>query len=357
MSKRYALDSEATYSTYDTEDTGYGVEHFPEQAMPAWEATRALVIPASYKACNSIVVFGMGGSQLGPHILEVACSRELKVPFSRVYGYSVPKHVGPKTLVVLSSFSGSTEEVLEAAKEAVKRKAKCVSISAGGALERFAKKHKIPHYHIEPGELAKQPRLGVGFSVVGLMGILERTGHLKASGALIHRLVSAMAEVVDSCGFDVPTKENPAKLVAEGLKDRMVLVVAAEHLEGNAHTITNQINESGKQIAFWHTLPELNHHFLEGTAFPAGDFSKFTILLVQSKLYHKRNQKRFKITADLFEEQGAEVIEYSARGKTPLEEAAEVLQFGTLFSYYLSMLNGVNPQDIPFVKRFKAEMK
>lgn len=356
MSKEL-LDDLSVYEELDVADVGYGVEHFPEQFLETWDQTKGLKLPKKYSGLDHIVVIGMGGSQLGPHVIETALKNELKVPFIRSYGYSVPKFVGKRSLVILSSFSGTTEEVLAAGKEVLKTGAKVLSISAGGKLETFAKKNGIPHHHITPGELAKEPRLGVGFSLMGLLAFLNAGGYVKLSKARVDRLVAAMVEVIDTCSVEVEQKDNPAKLVAAGLKERIVYVVAAEHLEGAAHIITNQINESGKQLAVWHTLPELNHHFLEGTLHPEGAFEEFTVLMVNSSLYHKRNQKRFELTADIFEEQGAEVIEYHARGKGELEEAVELMQFGNYLTYYMAMQNGVNPREIPFVDRFKAALK
>ncbi len=351
------LDTQDSYTTLDPDEVSYGVQHFPEQFIEQYEAVKAFDLQKTHGGAKAIVVLGMGGSQLGPHIIESALGKELSVPFVRVYGYGVPSFVDKDTLVILSSFSGTTEEVLEAGKLAVKKGAKVLAISAGGALAQFAKRHGIPHCPITPGELAKEPRLGVGFSLMGIVGMLASAGYLAFDEKRLKTLVGAMAEVVDSCDLDVPVKENPAKLIAESMKGRLVFFVSAEHLVGNAHTFCNQTNESGKQLAFWHTLPELNHHFLEGTAQPIGAFEEFVVVMLKSAHYHKRVQKRFEITADILEEQGAQVVEYHARGKSPLEEAVELLTFGNFVSYYLAMLNGVNPREIPFVNRFKEAMK
>ena len=142
------LDDLSIYETLDTEDIGYEVERFPEQALETWEQMKDLELHKKYSGLDHIVVFGMGGSQLGPHVIEKALASELKVPLIRVHDYSVPKFVGRNSLVILSSFSGSTEEVLFAGKEVVKTGAKVVSLSSGGKLETFAKKHKIPHHKI-----------------------------------------------------------------------------------------------------------------------------------------------------------------------------------------------------------------
>lgn len=350
------LDSKKVYVAYDPDDIAFGIDHLPEQARRAWAETRTIKFPASYKACKEIVIVGMGGSALGPDMLLSAFAKRLTVPAAIVHDYILPAHVGPKTLVVLSSFSGTTEEVLAAAVEAKRRKAKIVVIAAGGELAKMGEREKWPTYVFAPGDLAKEPRLGTGFSLAGVLGMMVRLGFAKVTEADMKRFLTAMGEVLDTCAVDVPTEENPAKTVAKSLKGRVVFIIAAEHLLGNAHVMTNQINETGKQFATYFALPELNHHLLEGLTYPKGFAKGVTAIMLRSAHYHPRVQKRFAVTADIFERVGMEVVEYGCGGKDAIEECGEVLQFGSFLSYYLAMVNSVNPRPIPYVDEFKKRM-
>ena len=350
------LDNPKTFAKYDSSDIAFGVERLSQQLKAAFEGVKSVKIPKAYKQVDHIVVVGMGGSSLGGHVLQSGLFDRLKLSLDLVRGYSLPEWVNSKTLVVLSSFSGNTEEVLYAAKQAKARRAKVLVIASGGKLASLAKRQKYPAYIFKPGDLAKEPRLGIGFSVAGMLGLLEGVGVIRVTKKDKDALVSAMIEVVDSCALDVPSKENPAKQVAEALKGRPIFIVGAEHLTGAAHVLVNQINETAKQFAQLHELPELNHHLMEGLTFPKGMFEKFTVLILKSSHYSARVQTRVPITAKVFEKLGAEVIEYEARGKSKFEEAAEVLQFGSFASYYLAMLNKVDPKDIPHVEWFKKEL-
>ncbi len=350
------LDLPATYTKYDTTDIMYGLDHLPEQVSLAWHDTRDLKLPASYRLSQNVVLAGMGGSALGTDMIRSVFFSALKAPLEIVHGYDLPAYVGPKTLVILSSFSGTTEEVLAAAQVAKARRAKIVVIATGGTLANWAKKQKVPAYIFNPGDLAKQPRLGVGFSMLGVVGILERAGLLKIADSAIGAMIRAMGEVIDSSAVDVSEKSNPAKKVARSLTGRSVIIVGAEHLAGNGHVLANQINETAKQLAVPVAIPEINHHLLEGLTFPKKNISATVALMLRSELYHQRIQKRFAITADLFERQGLTVIDYQAGGGSLLEECGEVLQFGSYLSYYLAMLNKVQPSAIPFVDEFKKRM-
>lgn len=347
------LDKEKTYIAIDPEDIRYGVEHLAEQVRSAWSTTRNFKAPAAYRNVTSVVVAGMGGSALGPEMLQTAFASRAQVPITLVRDYRLPAWVDAKTLVILSSFSGTTEETLAVAEEVKKKKLKAVVVAAGGRLVEMAEEQGWPAYVFVPGELAKEPRLGTGFSLIGILGILSSLELVKVSDADVKRLVTAMGDVLDTSAIDVPTDENPAKVVAQALVDRAVCVVAAEHLVGNAHVITNQLHESGKQFAFQLTLPELNHHFLESTMYPKSFAKGMTILMLRSGLYHPRTQKRFDLSAAMLEKVGCEVIDYECSGKDAIEECGEVLQFGSFVSYYLAILNKVNPRTTLYVNEFK----
>ncbi|MFZ2681698.1 MAG: SIS domain-containing protein [Patescibacteria group bacterium] len=350
------LDTSTTYKTYDPADVGFGIERLPDQVRCAWHDTREIVVPKSYQQVNHIVMCGMGGSALGPEMLIAACSDKLKLPASVVRDYVLPASVNSKTLVILSSFSGTTEEVLAAAAEARSRKAKLMVICTGGPLAQFAKEHKLPAYIFTPGDLAKQPRFGGGFLLVGILGLLDRAGLIKIKEAELNSMMTCMNEVIDSCAVDVKSADNPAKMIAKAIAGKSVLIVSSEHLTGNAHILQNSINENGKQFATNFQLPELNHHLLEGLTYPKTFAKQSVAVMLRSSLYHERTQKRYDITADLFEDQHLSVVEYVAAGHTRLDEVGEVLQFGSYVAWYLAMENKMVTTDIKFVDALKKRM-
>ena len=350
------LDSAAIYKKYDPADVGFGIERLPDQVRCAWHDTREIDVPNTYGSIANIYFSGMGGSALGSEMLLAAFADRLKMPTTIVRDYVLPAAVTSKSLVVLASFSGTTEETLAAAVEARKRKAKLMVICSGGPLADFAKQHKIPAYIFTPGDLAKQPRFAGGFLLVGVLGLLERAGLIKVKESELNSMMSCMGEVIDSCAVDVKAADNPAKTIAKAIANKSVLVVSSEHLTGNAHILSNSINENGKQFATNFQLPELNHHLLEGLTYPKTFAPHSVALMLRSPLYHERTQKRYDITADLFERQNLDVVEYRAAGKTRLDEVGEVLQFGSYVAWYLAMENKAVTTDIKFVNELKSRM-
>ncbi len=70
---------------------------------------------------RAIVVSGMGGSGIAGDVLAAVCGTGCPVQIMAVHGYQLPGWVSAADLVIAVSCSGSTEETLAAAEDAVRR--------------------------------------------------------------------------------------------------------------------------------------------------------------------------------------------------------------------------------------------
>ena len=134
------------------------------------------------------------------------------------------------------------------------------------------------------------------------------------------------------------------------------MYVAAEHLAGNVHTMSNQMNENAKRFSTYFLIPELNHHLLEGMLYPMSNRQDLIFLLIESGLYDKRIQKRFAITADVLDKNKIKNINYTCAEKTKLGQSLEILVLGSYVSFYSAMLQRIDPTAIPFVDYFKKQL-
>ncbi len=350
------LDSEKSYLLHDADDVGFGIDRLSEQLRIAWHDAQALIFPKRYAKSTGIACVGMGGSALGAEMAEMVALKRAKVPMAIVRDYQLPAWIQQKTLVILVSFSGSTEEVLAAAEDALRRKSNIVVVATGGPLVMWAEEQGIPAYTFSPGELAKQPRFGTGFLFAGILGILAKNSLISLKEDELRRGLSAMSEVTDLCASDVGFSENPAKQVADALSEREVIVFAAEHLCAHAHVLVNNLHETAKQRAVVELLPEANHHLLESFSHPQGSADRTTGLFFHSELYHPRIRRRTALTADILEERGVRVVDYVARGKDFFEEMCEVLQFSYYVAWYTAILHKECTTEIPYVDAFKQAM-
>ncbi|MBU4421777.1 SIS domain-containing protein [Patescibacteria group bacterium] len=300
--------------------------------------------PPSYKNIKNVCLCGMGGSALSAHIVKAL--NEIKVPFCFYNGYEPPKFVGKDTLFIASSYSGNTEEVLAGIEEAGRRKAKICLITAGGKL---GKKYKnlypsiIFDTELNP---SAQPRYGLGYSLGALFNILIKLD-------LIDYKMEYLKNI--SVGLIAPSLKKAEKMAQE-LSGKAPIVVASEFLEGNAHIFVNQINETAKVFSEYHSMPELNHHLMEGLKRPAINTKYLKFLFLDSALYAPKIIKRFAITKEVVKKNKIEYTEYKVSGKTQVEQALNFLFFGSLVSLVLAIFYKESPTDILWVKYFKSKL-
>src|SRR3989344_4979425 len=104
---------------------------YPLQLKQSWDEISSMYVPDDYKNIENIVFCGMGGSALGARIVDSYALDQLRVPLEIFNEYKLPGYANEKSLVVVSSYSGSTEETLEVTNEALKKRAKIFGITTG----------------------------------------------------------------------------------------------------------------------------------------------------------------------------------------------------------------------------------
>ncbi len=358
------------------------IEGMRPQCAAALAAARSLALPSEMRDPQEIVVAGMGGSALAAEIARSLLARDLRVPLSIVRGDALPASVGPRSLVILSSYSGETEETLGAAAAALERTPRVVAITTGGALARRLGERGRPVLRVDPAtNPSGQPRFAVGAALFALLGLLEKIGVLDTATAWatggggagaagagrsgesagggasgLERALAALDGSRERYGADAGRAANAAKETAFHLEARAALVVASAHLAGNARALANQLNETAKSFAVPFEIPELNHHLMEGLLFPASNRGALLFVFIESPLYGARLRARYAATREVVARQAVAERTIAPRGDTPLAEALDALAFGSYLAYYLALRNGQDPAAIPWVDHFKARL-
>lgn len=322
---------------------------FPMQIKDSFEKSSQVVLPNDYSNIKNIVACGMGGSRFPHFIIKELFKEEIDVPYLLNDDYNLPGFVGPDTLVILSSYSGTTEEVLTAGQKAYEKKAKIVAISEGGSLKQFVEKIGAPGYFFDPVyNTSGQPRIGFGYLIGGILGILLNAGVLRYDK---DELISAVNNI------QAAKIEKEAEQMASQLLNKYPYYIVSEFLTGIGNAIANQTNETAKSISSFRVIPELNHHLLEGLKNPK-ELSKIAVFVFfYSKLFSPPIQKRFKITKEVVEKNNIETIWHELNGSTKMEQALELMTFGSYLSMHLSSLYGEDPTAIPYVDYFKKKLK
>jgi glucose/mannose-6-phosphate isomerase len=270
----------------------------------------------------------------------------------------LPPYVGKDSLVVLSSYSGSTEETLSCMKEVAKRGSKVIVITNGKDLAAYKQKNKLPGYlftpHFNP---CNSPRMGLGYTLFGTILLFGKLELIKFGEVEIKKAIKTIEKYNDLFGVKKGSEKNPAKKLAQELQNKIPIYFSSGFLAGSIHTAANQLNENAKNFAAWFLIPESNHHLMEGLVFPAALKSEARFVFFESSLNEERIQKRFALTKEIAGQKGIGVSAYSLQEKTKLGQVFEMLVLGSYVSFYLAMLYGIDPIPIPVVDWFKKELK
>jgi glucose/mannose-6-phosphate isomerase len=334
----------------DPQDTLGSTELAVKQCQAAWDEVHTIELPEEgIGEIENIVCCGMGASIYGGLVLKSLLGRSTTRPIDIVSDYHIPAYVNDKTLVILTSYSGTTEETVSCMHEAKAVGAKMLIITKGGVMADFAKTNSIPSYVFEPKlNPAGVPRLGNGYTIVGLLGILSRLGIIdleeKEISDTFARLLERQGEI-----------KKRAMIDYEKFETEIPVIIAAEHLFGNAQILRNQFHETGKTFSCFFMVPDLNHHLMEGLQFPKD--AKLRFLIISTENYGSKIQQRMELTKDVIKQNGHEVVEFKTSSATIYEDFFETLIYGAYLTLFVALSHDQNPAINPFVDYFKEKLK
>ena len=110
-----------------------------------------------FGSISHVVFAGMGGSGTIGDIFSAILSKT-NIHVEVVKGYLLPKTVDSKSLVVITSVSGNTEETLDVLDSAFKMKCKIIAFSDGGRMQEFCKDKGLNHTKISVSISIISPR-------------------------------------------------------------------------------------------------------------------------------------------------------------------------------------------------------
>ncbi len=300
---------------------------------------------------DNVVYAGMGGSALEAYISQTWPG--YSIPFEIVRGYDIPGYISDKTLFIASSYSGNTEETVEALNHAEEKGAQIAIIASGGKLAEIAKAKKYPFAQLPAGY---QPRHVVLYSYKALITILERVGLKIDEEQVFKDALRLVKDAVAQWRPEVPTARNPAKALALELAGKTPVIYAGPKLFPAAYKWKISINENAKNIAWCGALPEFDHNeFLGWSSHPID--KPYAIIELQSFLEHPQIQKRFDASNRLLSGQWPEPHIVKVEGQHILGQLLWAVALGDFVSIYLALLNGLNPTPVDLIEKLKKELQ
>jgi glucose/mannose-6-phosphate isomerase len=270
-------------------------------------------------------------------------------------GYLLPAYVGRGTIVIVSSYSGDTEETLSAYKDARKKRARIIAVTSGGRLGSMARFDGFPVVAI-PGGLP--PRAALGYSSMALLATLSKAGIAPGQSGHIDEAIAVMERLErSSLGLGVPTARNVAKRLALKLYGKYPVVYGAQdRIDAVVTRWRGQLAENAKALASSHLFPELDHNEIVGWDCPAALIKKFAIVMLRDRGDHPRVARRIDITARLIGPRSAGVSEVRSSGRGLLARIFSLVYTGDFVSLYLAVLNGRDPTPVERIAYLKREL-
>jgi len=292
-----------------------------------------------------VFVAGMGGSGAVADLLVDWLDREI-IP---VKGYKLPSFAEEGDLGIFVSYSGNTEETLSVLEDGLRKGLRCVCVSSGGKLEEISLQKGLLFLKV-PGGF--HPREAYGFLISAVFKALKIVRYLDSEAE--REYYSA----VESLQLYLPllsSEDSETYELAGKLYRRIPLIYSQFY--SVAVRWKNQINENAKNFAHISVFPEHNHNEIEGFEFPDFFKDKAWIVFLRTDFDHERVKIRMEAVKEILREHTVGISEVHSKGKSKLEQLLYLIWFGDFVSYWLALINSVDPYRIDRIKALKESLK
>ena len=323
--------------TVDREDMYSVLEDFSNQVRDAWKLAEDIKI----SDIDRIIITGMGGSALSGEILKSYLFNNFKIPVEINKNYDLPEYANSKTLLWVSSYSGNTEETIEAFRKGNRKGCQIIAITSGGKLAELARKLNKTLIKMPSGI---QPRLAYGYSFFPILKILQNSGLIENKDIEIKKLVEVL-------GKDIYKKK--AEELSKKLEGKIPVIYSSERLYAVAYKWKINFNENSKIPAFCNYFPELNHNEMMGYTKLNGNYY---ILIIKDDYDDRRIKKRMEATKKIIQSCGTPVLELELTGTSDLMKIFSTIYLGDWTSYFLALRNKVDPTPVELVETLKKKL-
>ena len=297
---------------------------------------------------ESIIFCGMGGSSIGASFIQSNIFSDLLIPSFVNNGYDLPNWVNDKTLVVIISYSGDTEETICNYNDAINKNIKPWIISSGGYLLNQAVIKKYLHV-ILPHNFP--PRTAFGFISSVLILLLAKNKFINNS--YIINLKNSINLISSLSHKYCSNENNDAVDLAKFIFKKNIIIYSSPLTKVLGYRFKSQLSENSKILSYYHYLPELNHNDVEGYVnlnMSLDDYSIIWLLDYEDDIRIKK--KVNSISTVMSELKNQKVLNF--KGNSLLERQYHLLYFLDLVSFYLAILYKTDPTPVDNIKKIKS---
>ena len=340
----------SSHKNIDSADMIGKIKSFPGQLLAGFDLG-----VAAWQSLKTdpkmMVIAGMGASATGGDLLRLYLTGRSQVPTFVFRDFNLPVFVKRGALVIVSSYSGDTEEALSCLDDAVAKGADVVCVTSGGRLLQEARSRALPHVVLPAGF---PPRASLGYSFSALLALAWKVGICTDPSGELKECAEYLEETSGRYFGDSPG--NEASRLAADLETRIPIICCSGALDAVGLRWKNQFCENSKRLAFVSVFPEANHNDVmgwEGRDIPL----KAGIVVLRTADEHPTVAEVLSRAREIFAEKALFCGEFWGVGISLLCRMFSLILLGDYASYYLALRNGVDPTPIATIEKIKALLR
>lgn len=323
------------------------IESFPNQILDSFSSLEKLRIIK--KSISSILIIGQGGSSIGGLLLRDLLIKEINYPIVINHGYKLPNWVSSKTLIIVSSYSGNTEEALSVLNTSLKKGFRPVCVSSGGKLLKICKKQKLDFLTLPEGF---QPREALAYSIFSLFSIFLK--YQIISNKIFLKLKRASKFVLNHQSEII----KKAKVLSRVIHQKTPIIYSSNLFSGAVIRFKQQLNENSKNHSWCNIIPEMNHNEIVGWQNLNDEIKKTLIpVFIKSNLDLKKNKQRIEITLDYLKQKKIKAKVINIEKGDLYSQYLFLINMFDFTSFFLAKKNNVDPYDISSIFMLKSKLK
>lgn len=320
------------------------IKKFPQNLQEAISLIKKAKLNPIKKHIHNIIITGMGSSGIAGKLVENLIKDKLSVPLVVNHDYTLPAYVNEHTLLIVVSYSGNTQETLEAFQIGLKKKASIIVITSGGELQRIAQEHAtdmlpLPKY--------LPPRASLDHTIVQLLFILYF--HHLINWDFVSEIQSAIQIISDKQA----SIQIEAEQVAKKIKGYLPVIYTSSLYEAVAIRLRQQLNENSKQLCWHHAFPEVNHNEIVGWE---SSYQNLAVIMFDSYTADKRLELQQKIAQDIIKKHTNNFTILYTQGQTELIRSLYLIHLSDWISFYLAQTTGVDPMEVKSIDQIKSAL-
>ena len=303
---------------------------------------------------DDLLIVGMGGSGVAGDVLKLVLNENTQINVQVRKAYGIPEVIverRPKCLFI--SYSGNTEETIEAVDDAIKNNLDWSVISSGGQLLELAIEHKRPFVKVPPG---LQPRAAFGLMTKAAMHFVssDKNGkYLEMCNQAGEYLNEALANQSEN------ELLSHALQISKEISSKTSVIYGGTPLTYlAAQRWKTQINENAKSKAFVGYMPEVHHNeILSWEANKEDSKNNYQLLFLRSPKENSQISKRFEFTKELIGDKVniSEIKNISS--KNIISNLFHLTLIGDLVSVCIAKNLDIDPYDITAIENLKKLLK